>query len=595
MKLRFFLIALSALAGLQLPAQTPQSDPRNKIGAEVYAALEDRDHADVLVILREQADLTPVKNIKTKLEKAQFVFARLRETAARSQVNAVRILRERRAFANSLYIVNAVAVERADRDLLHALAALPEVKSIAFDPTVYFSGPVEDVEDKLLPAERGAVEWGIEKINAPAVWALGYRGQGITIGGADTGYDWQHPALRSKYRGFSAAVGGTVDHSYNWHDAIHTASPLNSSPVNPCGFDARKPCDDGSHGTHTMGSMVGDDGQGNQIGVAPGARWIGCRNMERGYGKPSSYIECFQWFLAPTDTLGQKADPSKAPHVINNSWYCSVEEGCNTPDIVDMLRQAVVNLKKSGVFVVVSNGNSGPNCGTTTGPPAYFEESFSVGSTRITDTVSGFSSRGPVLLGGGLVRIKPNVAAPGSNIRSSTPNGGYANFSGTSMAGPHVAGLVALILSAQPKLAGQVETLESLIEKTAVQRADTSRCGIPGTNVPNMAYGFGRVDALAAVKAALSTPTEEPGTGFFGVTVFPNPITERAFFKLENGGGPTVFEVFAPDGKRIFVKSRVAVSQDVEEIELANQPAGAYAWRVSTEKSAATGVILKKH
>src|SRR5690606_25802684 len=139
-------------------------------------------------------------------------------------------------------------------------------------------------------------EWGIKNIKADSVWQLGFQGQGIVIGGQDTGYDWDVSPLISKYRGWQE---DTVIHSYNWHDAIHERSPMNEDDNNPCGFDSLEPCDDHNHGTHTMGIMVGSD-DFNSIGVAPDAQWIGCRNMDRGDGQPSTYLECFEWFLAPT-------------------------------------------------------------------------------------------------------------------------------------------------------------------------------------------------------------------------------------------------------------------------------------------------------
>ena len=149
--------------------------------------------------------------------------------------------------------------------------------------------------------------------------APGYTGQGAVIAGQDTGYQWDHPALKDQYRGWN---GSAADHNYNWHDAIHATG-------SSCGADSPCPCDDNDHGTHTMGTMVGDDGGANQIGMAPGARWIGCRNMNAGVGTPTTYIECFEWFIAPTDLAGQNPNPAMAPDVINNSWGCPESEGCS--------------------------------------------------------------------------------------------------------------------------------------------------------------------------------------------------------------------------------------------------------------------------
>jgi subtilisin family serine protease len=166
------------------------------------------------------------------------------------------------------------------------------------------------------------VEWGVANVRAPQVWALGHTGQGIVVAGADTGIRWTHEALINQYRGWN---GTTADHNYNWHDAIHILDP-----IDPCGPDSDEPCDGHDHGTHTVGTAVGGAGA-NQIGVAPGADWIGCRNMFAsgvgiGVDFISTYAECFQFFIAPTDLSGENPDPSKRPHVIVNSWGCP--EGC---------------------------------------------------------------------------------------------------------------------------------------------------------------------------------------------------------------------------------------------------------------------------
>ncbi len=115
-------------------------------------------------------------------------------------------------------------------------------------------------------------------MHAPDLWALGYTGQNIVVGNADTGIRWTHNALKTHYRGWN---GTSADHDYNWWDAIHSGG-------GSCTPNHVEPCDDNGHGTHTTGTAIGDDGAGNQIGVAPGARWIGCRNMDQGNGTPAT-------------------------------------------------------------------------------------------------------------------------------------------------------------------------------------------------------------------------------------------------------------------------------------------------------------------
>lgn len=336
------------------------------------------------------------------------------------------------------------------------------------------------------------VEGNLARVHAPEVWALGYTGQGIVVAGQDTGYDWDHPALIRQYRGWD---GAAASHDYHWHDAIHQNDP-HTAPGNPCGFDSPAPCDDQGHGTHTMGIMVGDDGLGHQIGMAPGARWIGCRNMEQGWGTPASYIECFEFFLAPYPVGGTPAegDPSLAPHIINNSWSCPPEEGCGPAT----LESAIEAVRQAGIVVVAAAGNYGPQCGTVRYPPAIYPQALSVGAfDHRTDSLMSLSSRGPATYGG-QTYPKPDLSAPGVAVYSSLPNGLYGSMTGTSMAAPHVAGAAALLLSSDPRYAGQVDAIEAILTQTAEPKLDGA-CGDPGP--PNNVWGWGVVDVLAAVRA----------------------------------------------------------------------------------------------
>jgi subtilisin family serine protease len=325
--------------------------------------------------------------------------------------------------------------------------------------------------------------------------------------------------------------------------------------------------------------MVGDDGQGNQIGVAPGARWVGVRNMERGWGSPATYLEGFEWFLAPTDLNGENPQPEMAPHVINNSWTCPPVEGCNAGNW-EVMNQAVNALRAAGVVVVVSAGNSGPSCATVRDPAAIFEGSFSVGATRPNDTIAGFSSRGPVLADGSL-RLKPDVSAPGVSVRSCIPGGQYAASSGTSMAGPHVAGAVALIISAVPQLAGEVDSIEAILRRTAVPKLADQDCEVySGQQVPNAVYGYGRIDVLAAVLEAQRTITQtndlEAGGG---VRIFPNPANNWVQLSWAAEQQWDKMELFGADG-RLLLSQSVAGKTWVD-LSLAAFPAGVYHYRLA--------------
>ncbi len=499
---------------------------------KVDPALLDLDETQLipngfLVILESQADVSGAADLATKEAKGQYVYGQLRAHATLEQA-AIRTTLD---FAGVSYrpywIANMIWVYDVTPALVSVLGQRTDVKQIYTNPSFEADNPDPVATTTRLAPD--AIEWNISQINAPAVWDLGYTGQGVVIGGQDTGYHWTHPALQNAYRGWD---GTTADHNYNWHDAVHGEHWL-GQPGNPCGFDAIEPCDDSTHGTHTMGTMVGSDldvtnptwpeGASNVVGVAPGAKWIGCRNMENSWGTPASYSECFEWFVAPTDLAGENADPTKAPHVINNSWSCPDSEGCTGYDI---MQTVVDNVRAAGIVVVTAAGNSGPNCGTVNTPVAIYDSSFSVGATDQQDEIVSFSSRGSVTIDGSN-RFKPDITAPGRSVRSTVPTG-YGNSSGTSMAAPHVAGLVALLISVEPSLAGQVETIEQIIRETAVPIAADEACGgIPAGETPNAVYGAGRIDALAAVgylRDNTAVQLTDHQTGNDGLSVILLPI-----------------------------------------------------------------------
>ncbi len=505
------------VGSLGVPTQAPLAASDGRIAPWVLDRTANGGQAEFLVVLADQADLSLAEALPTKAEKGQWVYETLYRHAAQSQKNLRQWLTAQGADFRPFYIINALWV-KGDRNLVLALASRPDVARIDANPNLRAALPQPEPLG-LAPAAATAVELGVTTINAPQVWAMGYTGQGMVVGGQDTGYRWTHATLKNKYRGWN---GLTANHDYNWHDAIHTTG-------SSCGADSPTPCDDNGHGTHTVGTAVGDDGGTNQVGVAPGAQWIGCRNMNAGNGTPATYLECFEFFLAPYPVGGTPAqgNPALAPHVTINSWGCPPSEGCNSGNW-ETMRQALVASRAAGIFTVVSAGNSGSPCSTVADPPAFFDEVYSVGAfSASTGILATFSSRGPVTVDGS-GRIKPDIAAPGVGVRSAfnSSDTAYSSLSGTSMAGPHVSGAVALLWSARPPLVGNMSLTEDVLNATAV-RVSTTSCSSTAGVYPNNLWGFGKLDVLAAVNFAPAGAGGLTGTVRDALTAQPVSATVR--------------------------------------------------------------------
>jgi subtilisin family serine protease len=469
----------------------------SKVAPWVFEHSTNGQRAEFIVILTDQADLSAAANLPTKAEKGRYVYGALRARSQAAQAPILRWLRERGIEYRSFYIVNAILV-KGSREIAEALAARQDVARVEGNPQIKNILPKPDTiaQAPLSTHRPTAIEPGIAYTHAPEVWALGLRGQGITVAGADTGIRWTHNALKPHYRGWN---GVTADHNYNWHDAIH------DSVGNPCGNDSPLPCDDNGHGTHTIGTATGDDGMGNQIGMAPGAKWIGCRNMDQGNGTPARYMECMEWFLAPYPIGGGQGDPLKAPDITSNSWVCPQSEGCSP----DTLQAAVEAQAAAGIMMVAGAGNDGPDCSTVMYPPAIYAASYTVGALNTgTDNVASFSSRGPVTIDGSN-RIKPDISAPGTNTRSSynSSDDSYVSLSGTSMATPHIAGAMALLWCARPELRRDIIESRTTLDEAAHFLA-YKQCGTPGP--PNNVVGWGRVDVAAAIPTPPPNPSCSP-------------------------------------------------------------------------------------
>src|SRR6266850_7408814 len=292
------VLAVAVLTAIVLTTLVPTSGAvsSSKISARVLDETANGNATEALMVLSQQADLTAAASLPTKAAKGRYVVNALREVATRTQAPIIALLDRRGIPYQAFWVVNMIQVT-GNRALMDELAARADVKQIDANPHVRTDLPVPGALDA--PDQVNGTEWNVIKVRAPRVWGLGFKGEGRVVAGADTGVQWDHPALKSHYRGWN---GNAANHNFNWHDATAAHSP---TPVDPH-----------SHGTFTVSQMVGDDGAGNRVGVAPGAKWIACRNMDpSGTGSPATYTECFQFLIAPYPVGGDpnQGDPTKAP------------------------------------------------------------------------------------------------------------------------------------------------------------------------------------------------------------------------------------------------------------------------------------------
>jgi subtilisin family serine protease len=475
-------ILAAAFAGALVPAavatgaaaETPddvQTLIDQKVDPDLVAQIDDKGDAELWLLFAGSPDYGEALAADTKEEKGAAAVEAAKEYAEQSQADVTAALDEAGVDYESYWGASTVKVE-GDADLLAELVAFDEVEAVVAAPEYGMIEPIapdEKPENDFQTwgaVQQAAVEWGVADVGAPEVWEDGFTGEGIVVANIDTGVQYDHPALVEQYRGNNG--DGTFTHDYNFYD-IQDACPGDA------------PCDEDGHGTHTMGTMIGSEG----IGVAPGAEWIAvngcCPSIE-------TLIEAGQWIAAPTDSEGRNPDPLKAPHVVNNSW------GTTIPGYDPIYAEVIDLWHASGIIPVFAAGNNGPAC-LTMSTPGVYENVIAVGAYDADHAIAEFSSRGHGLNG----TLKPDLSAPGVDVRSALPGDEYGLGDGTSMAAPHVAGAIALLMSTSPTLEGDYDAVYETLTGTAVDTAD-DQC--TGDKEANNVYGHGRVDVEDAVDEA---------------------------------------------------------------------------------------------
>lgn len=428
----------------------------------------------LFVVLKEQADVSAAGSIEDVVEKRAYVYQTLVEHAERSQKDLRQSLGRLGISYRPYYLVNGLEVNGGPL-VRWWLSGRPEVDRILDNPMLRPLPAAVPPSVGHEPLPEGIL-WNQSLIGVDKVWQMGITGKGIVVGQSDSGVQGDHPEVADSYRGRD----GQTD--YNWFDPwYHSLQPVDIS----------------GHGTHTLGLILG-----NRVGMAPDATWIGCVNLVRNLGNPAYYLDCMQFMLAPFPQGGDPfhdGNPALGANVLNNSWGCPPVEGCDPGTFLP----AVAALRAAGIFVVVSAGNAGySGCGSVNDPPAIYQQVYSVGAVDRFGQLAAFSSLGPVMVDGSN-RIKPDIVAPGDEVLSSYPGSSYQTASGTSMAGPHVAGVVALVWSANPELIGNIERTEAILNETAAPYSGILPACVTSNSKPNNASGYGIVDAFAAVRKAL--------------------------------------------------------------------------------------------
>jgi len=482
----FLLVTLSNLYSQTAIVTSSLSQKLNELNSSEYVKVNVVFTSQVhfgLLNAKFKAENTPLN------ERAKTVIRKSMKMAESSQLPVIEFLNNNSNKVKSfkrLWIINMMTIH-ATKDIVEQLSYTPGVDYIEeFD---HFTGkPIDIMKGESSNLKSiGGIEPGLSAINAPALWAMGYTGKGRRYYSIDTGVWPQHPALTDNWLG-------------------------NYQPINQAwyGIDSPTPVDkNGSHGTHTAGTVLGlEPATNDTIGVAFNAYFMVSDPIVTTASaiKPlPDYIDVFEFALNPD---GDTTTTDDIPDAINNSW--GIDQHHDTSICSGYVTQMFDAIEAAGIANVFSAGNEGP-ADTTIGQPQYVStglvNTFTVGAVNgaiPTFPITSFSSHGPTACPvGGSLKIKPEVVAPGYNVRSSVDLNNYASYNGTSMAGPHAAGAVLLLKEAFPNVSGE-EILLALYNSAI----DLGVAGEDNT------YGKGMIDVLAAYNHLSLTYTPTPPNTF---------------------------------------------------------------------------------
>ncbi|MEE3001141.1 MAG: S8 family serine peptidase [Planctomycetota bacterium] len=460
--------------------------------AEVDPQLQDHmrqaqpgETVQALLYLHDQLDINGLEEQflaerATRAHRHQIVVETLQATAEFTQGDLLADLKEMPGVEShqAFWIANVIHVDAS----VLALEQLSHRDDIML---MYLDHPIELVEpvdlDGTVPGEvaRGGAEAGVAAVRAPECWAAGFDGTGVLVANIDTGVDGSHIALASRWAGTLPEYAGHPEWAF----------------LDPYYGNHGSPYDSGSHGTHTMGTVCGGS-PGLQIGVAPGAHWMASAGIDQGGIEPTvvSAIQAFEWMIDPDGVPSTSFD---VPSVCSNSWGLVTSHGY--PECDQTFWTYLDACELAGTVILFSAGNEGSSGLRRPGDRAT--DAFRTCAVAAIDPytsnwdIASFSSRGPTYCTpDGSAAVKPDIAAPGVNTYSSVPGNSYSSYSGTSMASPHVNGVVAIMRQANPDL--PVEQVKQIIYDTAYD------LGSPGEDND---YGHGMIDAWEALQVALST------------------------------------------------------------------------------------------